>query len=216
MHLGIVLVDDHKLFREGVRALLEKQEGLQVVGEADDGKQAVELVRRLSPQVVIMDVSLPGLSGIEATLKILQEKPGIKVIALSMHAHRHFVQDMLKAGAAGYLLKECAFKELVQAIRQVCEEDRIYLSQEITQQLVEDYLQPQGGKIISDSTLLTPREKEILRLIAAGNTNEKIAQALNMKRRTVEKNRANLMEKLKIDNLAGLVKFAIREGLTEL
>ena len=216
MPIGIVLVDDHRIFREGVRTLLEQQEGMAVIGEANDGGEAVDLVRTLSPQVVIMDVSMPDVNGIDATQRILDENRDVKVIALSMHAHRRFVQDMLKAGASGYLLKECAFKEMIRAIHMVYDENRIYLSPEITQQMVDDFLHPSREKESPDSSLLTLKEIKVLQLVAGGQTSEQIAKNLDMSRRTVEKYRANMMAKLKIDNLAQLVKFAIREGLTEL
>lgn len=216
MKTGIVLVDDHKIFRDGIRTMLEQRDGLEVIGEADDGEKAVELIRKLAPKVVVMDVAMPGLNGIEATRRIIQENPGVKVIALSMHAHRHFVQEMLKAGASGYLLKECAFEELVRAIYMVSDENQIYLSPDITQLLVVDYLHPNRQEKTPNSSLLTTKEKEILHLVAEGQTSEKISQTLEMSRRTVEKYRARIMDKLKIDSLAELVKFAIREGLTRL
>jgi DNA-binding NarL/FixJ family response regulator len=216
MKIGIVLVDDHKIFREGVRNLLEHQDSIQVIGEADDGRQAIELVRKLSPQVVIMDVTMPNLNGVDATLRILEENQKVKVIALSMHSHQHLVKEMLKAGASGYLLKECAFEELVRAIHMVFDENRIYLSPEITQLMLEDYLHPHRKQNTPDSSLLTSKEKEILKLVAEGQTSEKIALNLDMSRRTVEKYRGRIMNKLKIDNLAELVKFAIREGLVNL
>ena len=216
MPIGIVLVDDHRIFREGVRTLLEQQEGMAVIGEANDGGEAVDLVRTLSPQVVIMDVSMPDVNGIDATQRILDENQEVKVIALSMHAHRRFVQDMLKAGASGYLLKECAFKEMIRAIHMVYDENRIYLSPEITQQMVDDFLHPSREKESPDSSLLTLKEIKVLQLVAGGQTSEQIAKNLDMSRRTVEKYRSRIMDKLRVHSLAELVKFAIREGLTEL
>lgn len=216
MRTGIILVDDHKIFREGVRNLLNQQDGMQVVGEAENGLKAIDLVRKLSPQVVIMDVHMPNLNGVDATRRILEEAPNVKVIALSMHSHRHLVQEMLRAGASGYLLKECAFEELVLAINMVFDENRIYLSPEITQLMLGDYLHPHRKQNSPDSSLLTSKEKEILKLVAEGQTSEKIALSLEISRRTVEKHRAQIMNKLKIDNLAELVKFAIREGLVHL
>ena len=216
MPIGIVLVDDHRIFREGVRTLLEQQEGMAVIGEANDGGEAVDLVRTLSPQVVIMDVSMPDVNGIDATQRILDENRDVKVIALSMHAHRRFVQDMLKAGASGYLLKECAFKEMIRAIHMVYDENRIYLSPEITQQMVDDFLHPSREKESPDSSLLTLKEIKVLQLVAGGQTSEQIAKNLDMSRRTVEKYRSRIMDKLRVHSLAELVKFAIREGLTEL
>lgn len=215
MTIGIVLADDHKLFREGVRSLLEQKYDMKVLGEADDGRTAVNLVRELSPQVMIIDVTMPDLNGIDAARRIRAENPSVKVIALSMHAHRGLVREMLRAGAAGYLLKECAFGELVEAIHAVLE-GRIFLSAEISQVVVNEYLKPSRGGEKSSVSLLTPREREILQLIAEGKTNEDVAQVLYMSRRTVEKHRARIMTKLNIHNLAELTKYAIREGLTNL
>ena len=216
MKIGIVLVDDHKIFRDGIRNLLDQQSDMKVLGEAEDGRKAPDLVRKLSPQLVIMDVTMPNLNGIDATRRILEENQGVKVIALSMHAQRRLVQEMLMAGASGYLLKECAFEELVQAIRVVLDENQIYLSPGITQVVVHDYLRASQEGERPDATPLTSKEREIVQLIAEGSTNEKIAEILDMSRRTVEKHRARIMGKLKIDNLAELIKYAIREGLTKL
>lgn len=215
MSIEIVLVDDHQLFRDGVRHLLGHQLDMAVLGEAEDGRMAVEMVRKLSPQVVIMDVTMPNLNGIDATRRILAENPKVKVIALSMHGHRRFVQEMLKAGASGYLLKECAFQDLIQAIRTVLA-DKVFLSPDIARIVMVDYLNPSQTDKKKGISLLTSKEREVLQLIAEGNTNEKTAQILHMSRRTVEKHRARIMNSLKIDNLAELVKFAVREGLTKL
>ncbi|MBI5676426.1 MAG: response regulator transcription factor [Nitrospirae bacterium] len=213
--IEIVLVDDHRIFREGVRHLLEQQEEMKVIGEAEDGRTAVNLVRQLQPRVVIMDVTMPDLNGIEATRRIRMENPGIKVIALSMHAHRRLAREMLDAGASGYLLKECAFEELVQAIRLAFEKDQIYLSPKISAVMVDDYLRVirEGEK--PDSPALTSREREIVQLIAEGKTNAKIAEILDLSARTVEKHRLNIMSRLKMQNAAELIKYAIREGLTQ-
>jgi len=215
MNTKIVLVDDHRLFRDGVRNLLDQQLDMAVLGEAEDGRMAVEIVRKFSPQVVIMDVTMPNLNGIDATKRILAENPKVKVIALSMHGHRRFVQEMLRAGASGYLLKECAFQDLVQAIRSVLE-DKVFLSPDIARIVMDDYLNPSQRDKKKGISLLTSKEREVLQLIVEGLTNEKTAQVLHMSRRTVEKHRARIMDTLQIDNLAELVKFAVREGLTKL
>jgi len=216
MKIEIVVVDDHKIFRDGIRNLLDQQANMKVIGEAEDGRTAVDLIRRLSPQVVIMDVTMPNLNGIDATRRIIEKNPDVKVIALSMHAQRRLVQEMLKAGASGYLLKECAFEELVQAIHVVFEKNQIYLSPGITQVVVHDYLQPAQKVELPDVSPLTSKEREILQLIAEGMTNENVAETLDMSRRTVEKHRARIMDKLHADSLADLIKYAIREGLTRL
>lgn len=211
--IQVFLVDDHRIFREGVRNLLEQHDDMTVVGEAEDGRTAVELIHKLSPAIVVMDVTMPNLNGIDATRRILSEQKDIKVLALSMHAHRRLVREMLEAGASGYLLKECAFNELVQAIRLVIEKNQICLSPEISRMVLEDYIQP-GQKNDPDLRALTPREREIVQLIAEGNTSRQIAQMIRMSVRTVEKHRLNIMGKLKIGSVAELVKYAIREGLT--
>lgn len=216
MKTGIVLVDDHKLFRDGIRNLLDQQGDMNVLGEAEDGRKALDLVRKLSPQLVIMDVTMPNLNGIDATRRILEANQDVKVIALSMHAQRRLVQEMLKAGASGYLLKECAFEELVRAIHVVLNEDQLYLSPGITQVVVHDYLRTFQKGEAPDAAPLTSKEREIVQLIAEGSTNENIADILGMSRRTVEKHRARIMSKLKVENLAELIKYAIREGLTKL
>jgi DNA-binding NarL/FixJ family response regulator len=215
MEIGIVLADDHKIFREGVRNLLDQHLDLKVLGEADDGRSAVDLVRQLSPQVVILDVTMPILNGIDAARRILAESPDIKVIALSMHSHQSLVQEMLRAGASGYLLKECAFDELVQAIHSALG-GRIYLSSEISRMVLEGYLQTSRKKERPDASSLAPKEREVLQLLAEGKSTEEIAQLLHMSGRTVEKYRSQIMKKLSIHNLAGLTKFAIRQGLTKL
>jgi len=174
MKIEIVVVDDHKIFRDGIRNLLDQQANMKVIGEAEDGRTAVDLIRRLSPQVVIMDVTMPNLNGIDATRRILEKNSAVKVIALSMHAQRRLVQEMLKAGASGYLLKECAFEELVQAIHVVFEKNQIYLSPGITQVVVHDYLQPAQKVELPDVSPLTSKEREILQLIAEGMTNENV------------------------------------------
>lgn len=215
MTTRIVLVDDHQLFREGIRNLLNQQLDLEVIGECDNGRAAVDKVRQLSPQVVIMDLTMPHLNGIDATRRIVGNTPGVKVIALSMHGDRPLVQEMLRAGASGYLLKECVFQDVVRAI-QVVNDNKIFLSPEISKVVLEEYLNPTPEKDGGDLTLLTPREREVLQLIAEGNTNEEAGNILHMSRRTVEKHRARIMQTLKINSLAELVKFAIREGLTKL
>lgn len=215
MSIRIVLVDDHRMFREGVRNMLDQQADMEVVGEAEDGRAAAELVRELSPHVVVMDVTMPNLNGIDATCHIVTEHAGVKVIALSMHAHQRFVQEMLKAGASGYLLKECAVEELVQAVHVVVDDGQIYLSPEITRVVVDDYLEICQKEDIPDAPLLTAKEREILQLVAEGDTSEQIAQTLCMSRRTVEKHRSSIMGKLKTRSMADLIKYAIRKGLTK-
>jgi DNA-binding NarL/FixJ family response regulator len=211
--IKIILADDHKIVRQGLRTLLEKETDLQVVAEADDGRMAVRLARELSPEVVIMDVSMPDLNGIEATRQVIAEAPGVKVIGLSMHSDRRFVMNMLKAGASGYLLKDSAFEELATAIRTVLA-NKIYLSTEIANIVVKDYLQ--GGGDESVFSVLTPREREVLQLMAEGKSSRQIADHLNISIKTVETHRMQIMHKLEIYSVAELTKYAIREGLSSL
>ena len=213
MPIKIILADDHKIVWQGLRTMLEKEPDIEVMGEADDGRMAVRLARELSPQVVIMDVGMPDLNGIEATRQVLSECPGVKVIALSMHSDRHFVMNMLKAGASGYLLKDSAFEELATAIRTVLA-NKIYLSTEIANIVVKDYLQ--GGGDESVFSVLTPREREVLQLMAEGKSSRQIADHLNISIKTVETYRMQIQHKLEIYSVAELTKYAIREGLSSL
>jgi DNA-binding NarL/FixJ family response regulator len=211
--IKIILADDHKIVRQGLRTMLESEADIEVIGEADDGRMAVRLARELSPQVIIMDVGMPDLNGIEATRQVLAESPGIKVIALSMHCDRRFVMNMLKAGASGYLLKDSAFEELATAIRMVLG-GKVYLSTEIANIVVKDYLQ--GGGDESVFSVLTPREREVLQLMAEGKSSRQIADHLIISVKTVETHRMQIMHKLQIFSVAELTKYAIREGLSSL
>ena len=213
MNIKVLIADDHQIVRESLRALLEKEPGITVVGEAGEGRTALRLTRELVPDVIIMDVAMPDLNGIEATRQVVAEFPEIKVIALSMHNDRRFVLNMLKAGARGYLLKDCASQHLIKAIRLVMA-NKTYISHEIADLVVKDYLATTGPVEESSSALLTAREMEVLQLIVEGKTNNKIAEALKVSIKTVESHRHTIMLKLDIKSIAELTKFAIREGLT--
>lgn len=215
MHIRILVADDHKIVREGLIALLQQQAHMQVVGEAENGRQAVQLAGELRPEVVIIDIGMPDLNGIEATRQIVAEHPGIKVIALSMHSDKRFVKGMLKAGASGYLLKYCASEELITAIQMVMAH-RVYLSHDITGIVVEDYVQKLADSDASVFQALTPREREVLQLLAEGHSTRQIADALHVSVKTIEVHRKQMMDKLGLNNLAELVKYAIREGLTSI
>jgi DNA-binding NarL/FixJ family response regulator len=208
----ILLADDHQIVCDGLRMVLENEGGMQVAGTASTGREAVRLTRELQPDVVIMDVAMPELNGIEATRQIVDAQPGTRVIGLSMHADKRFIRGMLEARAAGYLLKECAAAELALAIRTVVG-GRIYLSPAITGVVVEDYVGHRGDE---RRRLLTPREREVLQLLAEGNSTREIAQSLFISVKTVETHRRQIMEKLNIHSVAELTKYAIREGLTSL
>ena len=212
MSVRILVADDHQILREGLVTLLEKA-GMTVVGEAGDGRTAVRLARELKPQVVIIDIAMPELNGIEATRQIVEEVPGVKVIALSMLADKQFVRGMLQAGASGYLLKYCASQELVQAIRAV-RNQQVYLSPGITEMVVEDFKAVTGDT--SAFSVLTPREREILQLYAEGKISREIADTLHLSLKTVEAYRRQIMEKMNFKSFADLIKYAIREGLTSL
>jgi len=216
MGIRILIADDHQIVRQGLRTLLEKEPDLEVVAEAEDGRATVRMVRELTPEVVIMDVAMPDLNGIEATRQIVSEFPGIKVIALSMYADRRFVVNMLKAGASGYLLKDCAFEELTRAIRLVMAH-KTYLSPGVTDIVVKDYMQgtPATTKH-SVFSALTPREREVLQLMAEGKSTSQIAERLHVSVKTIETHRQQVMNKLNIHSVAELTKYAIREGLTTL
>ena len=213
MNTKILLADDHQIMREGLIALLERESGLQVVGQAADGRAAVRLARELKPHVVVMDVTMPDLNGIDATRQILEENRQIKVIALSMHADRRFVKGMLQAGASAYLLKHSASQELIKAIKLVMA-NRVYLSPEVAGVVVEDYKTPAPDTSVF--AVLTPREREVLQLFAEGKTPRQIAATLHLGLKTVEAYRRQIMEKLGFNSFAELVKYAIREGLTSL
>ena len=215
MSVRILLADDHGIIRQGLRSLLEKQSDIEVVAEAEDGRKALGLVRELVPDVAIMDITMPNLNGVDATRRIVSEFPKVKIIALSIHSNRRFVADMLKAGASGYILKECLFDELVLAIRTVVA-GSIYLSPRITGVVVDDYVERLLTTADSQPTILTEREHEVLQLLAEGKSMKQIALELHVSIKTIEANRRRIMEKLDIHSVAELTKYAVREGLTSL
>jgi len=215
MSTRILLADDHRIVREGLRALIEKQPNMEVVAEAENGRTAVELVQKLHPDVIIMDVAMPDLNGIEATRQIIAKALSVKVIALSMHSDRRFVVEMLRAGASGYLLKDCAFEELVHAIRAVVI-NRIFLSPKINDIVIKDYLRLFPKTEFSVFSILTPRQRQVLQLLSEGKTTRQIAFHLQVSVKTVETYRQQIMDKLDIHSIAELTKYAIHEGLTSL
>ncbi|RJO65017.1 MAG: DNA-binding response regulator [Myxococcales bacterium] len=210
MGIRIVLVDDHQLIREGMKALLAAQPDMQVVGEAEDGMNAIRVCRDTRPDVVVMDVALPGFNGIEATREIVQASSQTKVLALTMHSKGQFVRQMLKAGAAGYLLKGCDFTEILHAIRTVSA-NKGYICTHLANSVIFDLIQnPDAG---SELDLLTSRERQILQLIAEGKRSKEIADELLVSVKTIETYRTQIMKKLKIDSIAGLTRFALAQGL---
>jgi two-component system response regulator NreC len=215
MSIRIIIADDHQIVRQGLKTLLEKEPDMKVVAEAEDGRRTVTLVRELSPHVVVIDVKMPDMSGIEATQQILSELPDVKVIALSMFADRRFVMNMLKAGAKGYLLKDCAFEELAQAIRLVMS-NKTYLSHGVAEIVVKNYVNQVTSSSQSVFSVLTAREREVVQLMAEGKRTSQIAELLQISVKTVDTHRQQLMRKLDIRSVAELTKYAIREGLTTL
>jgi DNA-binding NarL/FixJ family response regulator len=214
LSIRILLADDHQIVRDGLRALLEKEQRLEVVGEAKEGRTAVRLAAMLKPSVVLIDVSMPDLNGIEATRQIMAALPTVKVIALSMHSDKRYVGEMLKAGAVGYLLKDLAFEEVTRAINAVLD-GQVYLSRGVVGVVVEDYVRHLTEAGTGD-TVLTPREREILQLVAEGQSTKEMAAALHVSIKTVETHRRQIMEKLDIHSVAELTKYAVRHGLTSL
>ncbi len=212
--IRVLIADDHQIVRDGLRSLLEKDPDMEVIATVEDGRATVKQVEELQPDVVIMDISMPGLNGIEATRRITREFPHIKIIALSMHDDGRFVLNMLKAGASGYLLKDCAFKELTKAINLVVRAGKSYLSPDITDIVVQNYVSGSSGEQGLLYGALSPREREVLQLVVEGKTSSQIAEILFVSVKTVETHRTQLMQKLKISNLADLVKYAIKEGIT--
>ena len=213
--IRVLLADDHKIIRDGLKTLIEKEAGMEVIAEAENGRKTVRLAQKLHPNVVIMDVTMPDMNGIDATRKIMEETPGVRVIGLSMHSDRRYVLGMLEAGACGYLLKDCAFEELATAIRNVAE-GNTYLSPRIAEVVVQGYLDKAPGPSHGSGAVLTPREREVLQLLAEGMAAKEIASHLNVSVKTVETHRRNMMEKLNMRGIAELTKYAVREGLVSI
>jgi two-component system response regulator NreC len=213
MGIRIILADDHTIVRHGLNKLIQQQEDMEVIAQTADGHSTVELTRELSPDMVIMDIGMPDLNGIDATQQIIREFPQVKVIGLSMHSGKKFVIEMLKAGASGYLLKDCALEELTTAIKAVAS-GKSYLSPSITDVVVENYVRHSQKKESSAFSLLSQREREVLQLMAEGKTTKQIGLKLHISPKTVEGHRLRIMEKLNMDSVAKLTKYAIQEGLT--
>jgi DNA-binding NarL/FixJ family response regulator len=213
MKTKILLVDDHKILRDGIRSLVKGYDDIDVIGEAPDGRTALQMVKELSPDRVIMDLSMPDMNGIDATRKIRNEHPDIKVIALSMHHDKQFVSEIFRAGASGYLIKDSAFDELDHAIRVVMS-GKTYINPLIASIVVESLVSQSSTPSSQSFSLLTEREREVLQLIAEGRSTKQIAYDLSVSSKTVESHRRQVMGKLNIRSVAELTKFAIREGLT--
>lgn len=216
MKTQIILADDHTMMREGLSSIIQKNLDMTVVAQAPNGRTALILAKKLRPDIVIMDVNMPDMNGVDATLRIRKEVPEVKVIALSMHNDRKLVFDMLNAGASAYLLKHCAVDELGAAIAAVLR-NHMYVSPEITSIVVSEVLQTRTAGILeSSSVVLTSKEREVLQLLAEGKSTKEISYLMGVSIPTVESHRQHLMEKLNIHTVAGLTKYAVREGLTSL
>ena len=213
--MKVLIADDHGIVRDGLRALIEKHPDWEVVGEAEDGQKAVQLAVELLPDIVIMDVAMPNLNGIEATRQIVDKLPSVRVVALSMHSTRHFVVDMLKAGASGYVLKACLFDDLVNAMETVMTGE-VYLSPRIASMVVDDYVNDVSQDNVPISSILTNREREVVQLLAEGKSVKQIAMQLHLSAKTIDANRRQVMDKLNIHNVAKLTKYAICNGLTSI
>ena len=213
MPIRILLADDHEVVRDGVRALLEKQADMAVVGEAADGRQAAQLADDLDPDVIVMDVGMPNLNGIDATRRILSAHPQIGVVMLSMHQDESYVLRSLKAGAKGYLLKESLRSDILEAIRAVAQ-GRSFLTRKISRMMQEDYIQEMEQRGLEDSyELLTGREREVLQLAAEGKPNKEIAGELNISLTTVETHRTHILQKLGLHSVPELILYAVRKGI---
>lgn len=215
MTVQVILADDHRIVREGLVAMLATDTGIEVVGECGNGRDTITMARKLRPDLIVMDVSMPDLNGIDATRRIVELGNDTKVLALSSHSDEQFVKGMLQAGASGYLLKECAGKELVLAIRTI-KRGRVYVSPEVAGLIVNDYVSRLSGDVVRESPVLTSREREVLQLIAEGRSTNQIGEQLHLSVKTVESHRKRIMDKLEIRNIAGLTKYAIKEGITSL
>ncbi|MCL6522420.1 MAG: response regulator transcription factor [Firmicutes bacterium] len=218
--IRVLLVDDHTILREGIRSLLEEQEDMEVVGEAGDGVEAVELTDRLLPDVVLMDIGLPRMNGVDATQAILRRHPEVRVLVLTMHDSEEYVRTILQAGASGYVLKRSAARELVSAIRAV-HEGHTVLNPELSRAVFAGGARPEPGgqpllPRLHGTDVLTEREQEVLRLIARGYTNQEIADKLMISIKTVQAHRGNIMEKLDLHDAVELTKYALRVGLISL
>ena len=215
MTIRILIADDHKIIRDGLRTLIDREADMEVVGEAETGRHAIKITKQHHPDIVIMDITMPDLNGIDATRQILSEIKDVRVIALSMHSDKHFVEQMLRAGVSGYLLKDCAFEELNRAVHTVAS-GRVYLCSEVAGDVVHGFLDQMKRDKNPSAAELTLREREVLQLIAEGHTTRTVSERLNISTKTVETHRKNIMEKLETTSIAELTKIALREGLTSL
>jgi DNA-binding NarL/FixJ family response regulator len=211
--MKILLADDHSIMREGLKALLSQHDGFEVVCEAENGAQAIEYAEEMHPDIVLMDITMPGLNGVEATKRLLSRLPEVSVIALSMHSDKRTVMDMIQAGVKGYILKDSAFREVIDALVKVYDGD-VYFSPPLLHLVIDSIRNPfpRDSKV----KLLSSREVEVLQLISEGHSTKEIASMLNVSTKTIESHRIQIMRKLDLHNIASLTKFAVREGITSI
>lgn len=215
MKTRILLADDHDMMRQGLKTLLAREADFDIVGEASTGREAMRMAAELRPEVIVMDIGMPDLSGVEATKRIRNELPKIRVVALSTHSDRHFVTGMLSAGASGYVLKSEALEDLVGAIRSV-RGGRVYTSPKITDVVMQDYVAKLNRPPGEETATLTDRERQVLGLLAQGRKTREIAEQLHLSVNTVDTHRRHIMQKLDLHSIAELTKYAIREGITSI
>jgi len=215
MTIRIIIADDHRVLREGLASLAEQNEDLTVVDQAESGREAIELCKEHRPDVVLMDVAMPDLNGVLATQKIIDQCPGVKVIALSSYSDQEYVGEMMEAGAMGYLLKDCAFEEVESAIRSVTD-GQTYLSPGVAEVVVQNYVRKVPSPRSPGSAQLSPRETEVLQLITEGKSSKEIGRILDVSVKTVGTHRRRIMDKLEMDSIAELTKYAVRRGITSL
>ncbi len=212
MSIKIVLADDHTILRQSIAKSFDEEKDIEIVGQAKDGRSTIDLVRQLQPDLIIMDIEMPDLNGIEATHRIIKECPKAKVLGLSMHSNDKYIREMFRAGANGYLLKNCPFEELVKAVRTILK-GKTFIGSSVGELIIKEYVSmPEKEK--SAFTILSEREREVLQLLAEGQTTKQIARLLHISPKTVEGHRLRIMDKLGIDSIAKLTKYAIQEGMT--
>lgn len=212
--IKVLVADDHTIMRDGIRALIHEEEDIEVIGEAEDGRQAVQYAHTLRPDVVLMDIAMPMMNGLEATRHIKRDHPEINVLVLTMYDHDEYVRKVLATGASGYVLKRAAASELVAAIRAVSRGEAV-LSPSITRMVIEDYLRGEKDQPEDEPEALTPREREVLQLIAEGHTSREIAQMLNLSVKTVQSHRTSMMQKLDLHDRGELIRYAIQKKIIE-
>jgi len=213
--IRILIADDHVIIRSGLRLLLEQQPDFKVIAEANDGREALQMVSKFHPEVAILDIGMPQLNGIEATRQIVAQEPATQVVILSMHADEGYVLRALKAGAKAYIVKNSAEADLIRAVRSVAE-GKSFFSPVISKMLLEDYVRQVREKEVEDSyDLLTPREREVLQLVAEGRSNKDVANILNLSLHTVETHRGNILEKLGLHGIPELILYAVRKGIVQ-